>query len=188
MKGLGDQVGRTADALQRLTEMERKRTNFTAELLWQGTKQELDALRAEALVSIVPGAGDFAAGMSLAMDARYSEFLDALPAEQQGRFIERIAADRNDRFRLAAADVVRARAMWYESAIVSAVGAAAEEVALDPARIEAKRQAINDLIDEADLPEARLAELRREVEAALNGPSDTMKSAESRARRLNSFR
>jgi hypothetical protein len=167
LQGLGDELLRSAEVAQRLQEIQRKRASFAAELLWQATQQGLEALRLEALKNVTPGAAEFTMSLSEAMDTQYTEFLDALPPEQQARFGERIAADREVRLSRAAADEVRERRLWYEKGIASAVSAAAEEIVVDPARLEAKRQAISDLIAEADLPEARLAELRREAEAVL---------------------
>ncbi len=167
LENLGSAIGQAADVQQRLQKINEKRQRFTAELLWHRTQQELDAVRAEALINIVPGAGDFAAGLSRAMDERYMAFLDTLPTEQQERFTERVSADREGRLRQAAADEVRERALWYERGIASVVSAAAEEVAVDPTRLEDKRRAIDELIAEADLPATRLAELRREADAIL---------------------
>jgi hypothetical protein len=164
----GSAIDQAAEMQQRLEEMERKRNRFAAELLWQGTQQGLEGLRLEALENVAPGAAEFTLSFSEAMDTRYTEFLDALPADQQARFMERVAADREARLHWAAADEVRERRLWYERGIASAVGAAAEEIAIDPAVSDARRQAINDLIEEADLPPARLAELRREADAVLD--------------------
>jgi hypothetical protein len=167
LERLGSAIGQAADVQKRLQEINERRQRFTAELLWHRTQQELDAVRAEALIDIVPGAGDFAAGLSQAMDERYIAFLDTLPTEHQARFTERVSADREVRLRQAAADEVRERALWYERGIASVVSAAAEEVAVDPTRLEDKRRAIDELTGEADLPEARLAELRREADVVL---------------------
>jgi hypothetical protein len=177
LSSVGDAIGHAAEVQQRLEEIQRKRDRFAAELLWQATQQGLEALRLVALKKVAPGAADFTAGLSEAMDTRYAAFLDALPPEQQARFGERIEADREARLSRAAADEVRERRLWYERGIASALGAAAEEIAINPAVIDARRQAINDLIGEADLPPARLAELRREadgvLDAALVAPTTT---------------
>jgi hypothetical protein len=167
LERLGSAIGQAAEVQQRLQKIDEKRQRFTAELLWHRAQQELDAVRAEALINIVPGAGDFAAGLSRAMDTRYIAFLDTLPTEQQERFTERVSADREVRLRQAAADEVRERALWYERGVASVVSAAAQEVAVDPTRLEGKRRAIDELIAEADLPETRLHELRLEADAML---------------------
>src|SRR5687767_12773439 len=71
LESLDNAVGRAVEVQQRLQEINQKRERFTAELLWQRTQRELEALHEEALRNAAPGATDFALGISETIDRHY---------------------------------------------------------------------------------------------------------------------